>query len=62
MKKIFYSVFALAFFTGACNSTDTAEKAKQDSIAEAAAADSMLKAAVETDTLKADTITIDSIK
>ena len=62
MKKIFYSALAATLFIGACNSTDTAEKSKQDSIAEAAAADSMLKAAVETDTLTVDTITVDSIK
>lgn len=62
MKKLIFTFFAAALVITACNSTDKAEQARQDSIAEAAAADSMLNSAMEADTLKMDTISVDSIQ
>lgn len=61
--KLLFTLFAAALMFTACNSTDKAEEAKQDSIAEVAAADSMLNSAMEADTtLKLDTVTVDSIQ
>lgn len=62
MKKLLFTIFAAVLVITACNSTDQAEKARQDSIAEAAAADSMLNSAVTADSLSLDTITVDSIQ
>lgn len=52
---------AVALSFNACNSSDSEEQAKLDSIAESAAADSMLNAALENDTLKIDSVSIDSV-
>lgn len=62
MKLLLFTFFAAALFITACNSTDKAEKARQDSIAEAAAADSMLNSAMQADSLMMDTLTTDSIQ
>ena len=64
MKKLILTFFVAALVITACNRTDKAEKARQDSIAAAAAADSMLNSATEADTMhmNMDTVAVDSIK
>ncbi|MHB1179484.1 MAG: hypothetical protein ACYCZO_14275 [Daejeonella sp.] len=66
MKKLIFTLFAVALITTACNSTSETEKAKQDSLAAAHAADSLLNSAMQdtltVDSLAADSVAVDSIQ